>query len=186
MADDKPIITTQPALVGDKIYLRPATAEDIANTYHWFLLSDPATQTCRPQQMKTAAEPPEQFKGREKSPYQQQLIVVRKKDHTPVGRVSFFDFNPHNRSAELGIIIDPDVRRKGLGTEALKLLVGFLFNTRGLNKVYAQSAAFNAGARKLLEACGFRLDGTLRRHYFHQGEFHDGVIYSLLSHEYER
>jgi len=186
MADSTPIITTAPEFVGDKIYLRPATAEDMANSYHWYLLSDPSTLTCRPVTVKTAAEFAEEYKKRELTPDDRRFMIVRRKTNEPVGWVRYFDLNTLNRSAEIGILLDPDARKEGYGTEAIRLLCRHLFRTRGLNKVHAFTAVFNTGAVKLMEKCGFHLDGTLRRHYFRQGEYHDGLAYSLLYHEFER
>ncbi|MCP4603447.1 MAG: GNAT family N-acetyltransferase [Proteobacteria bacterium] len=184
MAKDKPILSTAPALVGDKIYIRPTTAEDLANTFHWLLLSDPWSRTCRPIPYKTAAEAAEGYRKRESSPYEQSFMVIRKKDSVPVGRVSFFDFNTQNRSTELGLIIDPDEQEKGYGLAALRLLCRHLFITRGLNKVHAQTGAFNTAAQALMKKAGFKLDGTLRHHYFYKGEYHDGLVYSLLAYEF--
>ncbi len=185
MPKDKPILSTPPALVGDKIYLRPATAEDIANTYHWLLLSDPWSRTCRPIATRSAAQEAEAFRKRESTPYAQPFMVIRKKDNVPVGKVSFFDFNTQNRSAELGLIVDPDEQEKGYGLAAIRLLSRFLFKTRGLNKVHAQTGSFNKAAQALLKKAGFKLDGTLRHHYFYEGEYHDGLVYSLLAYELE-
>jgi len=184
MTKDKAILSTAPTFVGDKIYLRPATAEDYANTYHWFMLSDPWSQTCRPIPMKTASEAAESFRKRESTPYDQYYMIVRKKDNVPVGRIHFFDFNTHNRSAELGLIIDPDEQENGYGLAAVRLVCRHLFRTRGLNKVHAQTGAFNKAAQALLKKAGFKLDGTLRHHYFLDGEYHDGLVYSLLAYEF--
>ncbi len=68
---------------------------------------------------------------------------------------------------------------------ALRLLSRFLFKTRGLNKVHAQTGSFNKAAQALLKKAGFKLDGTLRHHYFYDGEYHDGLVYSLLAYEFE-
>jgi RimJ/RimL family protein N-acetyltransferase len=183
---EKRTYPTAPTLVGDKAYLRPASPEDIANTYHWFMLSEPQAQSCRPLPFSTATEAMEAFRKKERSPDQQTFMVIRKDDNTPVGRVRFFDLNSLNRSAEVGLLVDPDMRRKGYGLEALKLLCRYLIRYRGLNKVHAQTAAFNTGAIKVLEAAGFKKDGTLRHHYFYEGEYHHGLIFSVLAHELER
>ncbi|MEW6051654.1 MAG: GNAT family protein [Candidatus Zixiibacteriota bacterium] len=185
MAEKKATPPTAPSLVGEKIYLRAATADDIANTHHWFLLSEPQTQTCRPVVVYSAAEASENFKKDERTPFRQQFMVIRTADNVPVGRVSYFDLNPLNRSAELGLLVDPEERRKGFGREAIRILSRYLFRYRGLNKVYAQTSQPNIAACKLLEAAGFRRDGTLRHHYFINNEFHDGYLYSLLLFEFD-
>ncbi|MDH3890412.1 MAG: GNAT family N-acetyltransferase [candidate division Zixibacteria bacterium] len=182
MADKKPL-PTSPSLVGDKVFLKPTTPEDEANTYHWTLLSEPQSQTCRPWVFSTPSEIAERMKKAEKDMSRQRFMVLRKDDRTPVAKVTYFDLNTLNRSAELGLVVDPDERQKGYGADALKTLVRYLFPYRGLNKVYAQTAQFNTQAIALMESLGFKKDATLRDHYFYRGEFHHGLIYSLLQFE---
>ena len=183
MKDKSKELPTQPSFVGEKIFLRPVTADDIVNFHLWFLQSEPQTQSCRTHPLRSAAEITEAFRKREPSSDREQFAIVRKKDKVPVGKISYFDYNPLNRSAELGISIDPDEQKKGYATEAARILIKFLFRQRGLNKVHAQTADFNKGAIKLLESLKFKKDATLRDHYFHDGEFHKGYIYSFLLYE---
>lgn len=185
MPDKKNIFPTPPSLVGTKIYLRSATAEDVVNRQFWFLHSDPQAQSCHPVAFLTLSEASERFQKREKSPSEQRFAVVRKDDQAPTGEVSFFNYNPLNRSAEIGLLIDPDERKKGYGKEAIRLLCRYLFKYRGLNKVYAQTAAFNEDSIMLLESLSFKKDANLRDHYFYNGEFHNGFIYSLLLFEFD-
>ena len=180
MPDKKAKFPTRPSLVGRKVFLRPATPEDIANIEYWTAISQPESLACRPQPFRTPAQAAENYRACEKTTVEQKFAVVRKEGLILLGEASFFNYNPLNRSAELGVIIDPDERKKGYGREALQLLTRFLFKYRGLNKVYAQTAAFNKGAVALLESLGFQRDAILRQHYFFEGEFHNGVIYSLL------
>lgn len=183
MSDKKNRFPTQPSLVGKTVYLRPATAEDIANVQMWKILQEPQCMTCHPLPFTTAADAAEAHKRAEKSPDRQWFSIVRQKDKMLVGQISFFGYNALNRSAELGILVDPDEQKNGLGLEAMKLLIAYLFKYRGLNKVYAQTAEFNKGAVKLLEKLGFKRDGALRDHHFYQGEFHNDLVYSLLRFE---
>ncbi len=185
MAEKKPPLLEQPSLVGEKVYLRPTTAEDIVNNHRWSVLSEPQSLSCRPRTLRTASEAVQLFKEAKRTPDRQGFAVCRKKDKMPVGDVGFFDFNQLNRSAELGLLIDPDERSKGYGSDALKVLCRYLFQYRGLNKVYAQTAGFNTVTAALLESLQFKKDATLRDHYFYDGEFHPGFIYSLLLYELE-
>lgn len=180
MADKQKSFPTQPSFVGQKVYLRPATAEDIANIHHWDVQGEPQSMSCHARILRTAGESAELFKKSENSTNDQRFTVVKKKDKMPVGLVRFFGYNQLNRSVELGLLIDPDEHKKGYGTDALKVLCRYLFNYRGLNKVYAQTAIFNKGAVKLLEKLRFKKDATLRDHYFYQGDFHHGLVYSML------
>jgi len=176
--DDK--LATTPLLIGKKVYLRPGTAEDAANWQYWLLQSEPESVSCYPVALLSPAEASQQFQKKEKTAWEQRLAVVRKEDNMLVGEASFFNYNAMNRSAELWLLIDPDERKEGYGKEALRLLCRYLLHHRGLNKVYVQVPEFNEAAVHLLESLHFNRDATLRNHYYYKGEFHNGLIYSLL------
>jgi diamine N-acetyltransferase len=186
MADKKKSFPTQLRLVGKNIYLRPATAEDVANTYHWYLQSDPTLMSSTPFPFMTASEAAERYKKREQTPNEQLFVVVPKKGKAPVGLIRFFDHNSLNRSSEIDLLIDPEERRKGYARDALDTLCDFLFYARDLNKLHARTSSLNKGAIALMDKAGFKRDGVLRLEYFHEGEFHDGLIFSLLRYEFER
>lgn len=185
MPDKNPDLPTPPSLVGKNVFLRPATAEDVANTYHWFLQSDPAMQSSRPHPFQTPAEASEAYKKKERSADEQLFVIVGVKENKPVGIIRFFNMNNLNRSAELGLLMDPDYRRKGYGTEAARILTLWLFRTRDLNKVYANTSSLNKSAVGMLEKAGFKRDGILRHHYYYDGELRDGYLYSLLRYEFD-
>jgi len=173
-------IPAQPSLIGKKVYLRPTTSTDIESVYLWTVKSEPQSMSCHPYVLRTMAETVEAFKARTHTDRDEHFTICRLKDKVPVGRIHFFGLNNLNRSAELGLLVDPDERKKGYGSQAIRLLTDYLFDYRGLYKVHAQTAAFNKSAIKLLESLGFHKDGTLRSHYFYNQGFHDGLIYSLL------
>lgn len=172
-----------PSLVADNIFLRPASGDDIASTYHWYLMEEPQSLFVLPCQVKTASEAADQFKKEPASEKKQTFAVIFRETSTPVGLVGFSDYNHQNRSAELHLMIDPDERRKGFGQAAMKLLIGYLFRNRGLNKVYVEFPDFNEGAVAVVDKLGFKKDGTLRDNHFFKGEFHSTLIYSLLLYE---
>lgn len=183
---EKKVVPADPVLVGKKIYLRPVTPDDVANLQHWRILSSLQTLSSRPMLFVSPGEAAERVKKHEdKDPYNQQFAVVRIEDNVLVGSVNVFNHNPLNRSVEYGGLIDPDEQHKGYATEALRIMSRYLFRYRGLNKVHAQTASFNKNAVKLLEGLGFKRDAVLRDHYFHNGEFHAGYIYSLLQFEFD-
>lgn len=183
MTEKKKTFATQPSLVGDKVYLRPETADDALNAQFWFLQSEPQSMSARPLMFISPAEASEKAKKREKSPDRERFTIVLTETNQPVGTVTFFNYNPLNRSAEMGILVDPDARRKGYGRQAMQLLIKYLFLYRGLNKVYAETAGFNKETIALLESLGFKKDGTLRDHHFYKGEFHPKLVYSFLRFE---
>ncbi|MEM8809230.1 MAG: GNAT family protein [Cyanobacteria bacterium P01_G01_bin.38] len=105
-------------------------------------------------------------------------------DIEPVGRFVYFDFNPRNRSAEFGYIVNPGHRGKGIGTKMVTLALDHLFSTTDLNKLYCQTAAFNTASIKLLEKLKFHKDGILREHHELDGQLWNDIIYSILRREW--
>jgi RimJ/RimL family protein N-acetyltransferase len=180
MADKKPITSTPPSLVGTKFYLRPATAEDIANTHHWRVIQEPQLFSVYPEPILTAGDAVEVFKKEGRSAKAQDFVIVSLKENYPVGLISFSDLNSLNRSARISILIDPDHSGKEHGVEAVEILSRYLFRYRGLNKVYAYVSELDLEMSRTLPKVGFQKDGTLRQHHYFRGGYHNVLIYSLL------
>lgn len=72
----------------------------------------------------------------------------------------------------------------GLAVEASKMLIEYGFNTLNINKITSDVFPNNESIIKLLEKMGFKEEGRLKEHYFHQGKFKDVVIYSLLRNDF--
>ncbi len=174
---------TCPSLVGTNIYLKPALPEDFADFQRWFLASDPQAQTCHPVQLLSPEARVEKAKKSQDNNKVVHFTAAHKEDHRTVGHTTYFNLNTLNRSAELGISIAPEERKKGLATDTLTTLIRYLFIEMDLNKVYAQTGSFNEPSKKLLEGLEFHLDGTLRQHHRYREELYDDLLYSLLRFE---
>lgn len=180
MADKKKITSTPPSLVGGKVYLRPATAEDIAAMHYWRTIEEPLRHSWRAEPISSAGEAAEQFKQAGASLTRQQFAIVTTKGEELVGQIGYDDLNPLNRSAQLKMIIDPEERKKDYGAEALRLLCAYLFRQRDLNKMLVWVSALHEDVIRDLETVGFDRDGTMRQHHFFDGDYYDVYIYSLL------
>ena len=53
---------------------------------------------------------------------QLRLIIENDTDHSTLGCVDLFDFDPRNRKAAIGLYIAPEARRSRVGYETMKLL----------------------------------------------------------------
>lgn len=65
-------------------------------------------------------------------------------------------------------------------TEALSLIIKFVFEVSDVNRIEAFVEPSNTGSRVLLEKLGFTLEGTLRQHEKCRGELIDIQILGLL------
>jgi RimJ/RimL family protein N-acetyltransferase len=91
-----------------------------------------------------------------------------------------------HRSAEFGIYIgEPSMRGKGYAKLATIQTINFAFNKMGLIRLYLKVLVNNYQAVGLYKSCGFVVEGTLRKSVFKDNDFHNELIMSILSDEYQ-
>ncbi|CNF74182.1 Uncharacterised protein [Mycobacterium tuberculosis] len=71
-------------------------------------------------------------------------------------------------------------RRRGVGTQALNQLTGYLFDHTTAWRVQAIADAGNTASQRMLARAGFSREGLLRAAQWREGRRHDQVLYSLL------
>ena len=68
----------------------------------------------------------------------------------------YYNINERNREAELGIMIgDRSYWDKGYGSDTVTILVGHIFKTTKLERVYLKTLSSNIRAQTCFEKCGF-------------------------------
>lgn len=81
----------------------------------------------------------------------------------------------------VGITIgDPEARGRGLGTEAMRMLIGFAFDELRLHRLELIASADNGRALRCYERLGFERCGHLREVTWSGGRWHDAIIMQLL------
>ena len=111
---------------------------------------------------------------------QQTFIIELKKEKTPIGTVGLTNIDYKNQKAELGILIDRSYQNKGLGKEALNLLIKFAFDEMNIRKIKALVFKENEPAIKLYKSCEFIEEGILKKEVYKNGEFKDVMIMALF------
>lgn len=101
-----------------------------------------------------------------------------------VGTASLFEFDTFARHAEAGISLLPEARGRGVGTQAMRLLLEFGFVRRNLRRIHLQAIASNAGALRSYEKAGFVVEGRLREHAWVRGRYEDIVLMGILRSEH--
>ncbi|MGH7488512.1 MAG: GNAT family N-acetyltransferase [bacterium] len=97
-----------------------------------------------------------------------------------VGEVVLNDLSPENDACSFRILIGPDGRDRGLGSEATRLILDHAFTTTDLHRIELEVYAFNPRARRVYEKAGFVYEGTKRDALKFDGEFIDAVSMSIL------
>jgi ribosomal-protein-alanine N-acetyltransferase len=89
------------------------------------------------------------------------------------------------QTATLGYWIGEPYARKGLMTEAVGVLMPFVFNQLGVHRLEAACLPHNAASIRLLKACGFTQEGYARQYLRINGEWHDHLLFAILAEDRE-
>jgi RimJ/RimL family protein N-acetyltransferase len=97
------------------------------------------------------------------------------------------DVDWKNRVGNCGIVIgEKEYHSKGLGTEAMILLVDYGFGSLNLNRIELEAHDFNSRALKSYAKVGFKKEGIRRHAVYINGEYHDSVMLSILRDEWKK
>jgi aminoglycoside 6'-N-acetyltransferase len=82
----------------------------------------------------------------------------------PAGALQYWEeSDPHSRCADVDILIGPDHQDRGLGTEAMRLILRHPVEDRGHHRITLSTAVDNARAIHVYEKIGFRPVGIMRK-----------------------
>jgi RimJ/RimL family protein N-acetyltransferase len=85
----------------------------------------------------------------------------------------------------VGYALIPNERGKEYGTEALQIMVDYLFLTRDTARIEAKTDVKNKAFQRVLEKVGFKREGTIRKSSFCRNEWTDDHLYGLLREEWK-
>ena len=168
----------------EPIYLRALDLGDLERTYKWHndialweLLMPPFRYVSR------ASEEEWLRKKQSHSNEEVNLAICLADTSQHIGNIYMREINWIARHAHLtGVLIgDPDHRSKGYGTAALRMLIGHAFGDLGLRRVYGYALEEHASSIRMMEKCGFVVEGKLRRHAFKAGRFKDVVVMGVCA-----
>jgi RimJ/RimL family protein N-acetyltransferase len=166
--------------VGDLVKLRPVEEADLANLVR--LLWDPAASgefQFFGFRMADAREVERRWRedgliGEERS-----FLAVELEDGSCAGWVGWRTSGRFGNYG-IGVALFPEHRGRGIGTEAQRQLVHYLFDTTTAHRLEAGTEIDNLAEQRSLEKVGFRREGVLRSLYFRGGSWRDSVVYGLL------
>jgi [ribosomal protein S5]-alanine N-acetyltransferase len=167
-------------LTGRSITLRPVREADLEELYAFHLdianrgdfyprgvLAQPAFE----QQFRDTG-----FWGKEDG-----MLVIVNGSGNLIGHIEFFKTVNYLDELELSYILyRPEHRSQGMMTEAVDLLVRYLFETKRVNRIRLVIHPENTASRRLAEKCHFRHEGTARGAWYNRGKHHDVEIYAIL------
>ena len=82
--------------------------------------------------------------------------------------------------AEIGYLVDPAARGRGIVTRGVALIGEWTFAELGLVRLQLTTHLDNRSSQRVAEKCGFRCEGVLRRYGLQQGERVDLMMWARL------
>jgi RimJ/RimL family protein N-acetyltransferase len=164
---------------GERVYLSPYNTEDVAIFTKWLndrTVTDGLGDTFMQFNLMNERE---WLENAQKNGDYSFAIVSAETDKA-IGSIGLFDIKHVHRTATVGLFIgDAENRGKGLGTEAMKLIVGYSFDVLNLRNIMLNVYEFNENAYKSYIKAGFKEIGRRRKAHYHNNEYHDIIFMDI-------
>ena len=174
----------KPTLTGSLVRLRPFQPEDVA-AMEAVLADEEARRLTGSGQVDLPPGANERwYASRNERSDRLDLAVVDLATGGCVGEVVLNEWDEGNGSCNFRTVIGPAGRGRGLGTEAVRLIVGYGFEQLGLHRIGLEVYAFNPRARRVYEKVGFVAEGVLREVLRDGDRWVDATVMSILATEW--
>jgi diamine N-acetyltransferase len=178
-------------LEGERILLRAMEPYDLDNLYIWE--NDPenwfVSQTRAPYSKHVLSQFIEESHKDIYEIRQMRLMITLKNtsdtEQLAVGAIDLFDFDPFHRRAGIGILVArKEIRRQGIASEALALLIDYSFKILGLHQLYCNVAKGNEASCNLFTKSGFEITGEKKDWLRVDGKWTNEYILQLVNPRY--
>jgi len=172
-----------PFLSGRLVDLAPPEMENAEVLARW--LNDPAVWVPFARFWPTNVEGERQWISGQLSRRDEiNFLIFERSSGRPIGMAGLRSLDAANATGRLGVLIgEQSDRGRGLGTEAVRLLLGYGFGYLGLRRVNLAVLADNAGAIRVYEKLGFVREGLERKAVLRAGRYVDVVHMGVFAEE---
>ena len=109
-------------------------------------------------------------------------FFIQEKDGTRIGFIGTHLYN----ALEIGYALIPSERGKAYCSEAVRIMVDYLFLSKDIVRIQAHTHVRNIASQKVLEKTGFKKEGTIRKGLFARGKWEEWFLYSILREEWKQ
>ncbi len=162
-----------PALAGERLVLRPAGPADAARFTE--ILAEPEVARWWPGYDRDRV-------GRELIGRRDLSVFAVELGGETIGMIQWWEeADPEYRHAGVDLFLTAREHGRGLGAEAVRLMVGYLLDRRGHHRIVTDPAAANLAAVRCYRAVGFREVGVMRSYQrLPDGSHEDGLLMELV------
>ena len=173
-------------MTGDSVGLALMRAEDVPTIARWNQDLEFTARMGIPGEAHTLEVRQEFYEQNSRmKPDGAEFSVLELRTGRLVGFGGLFDMTRAMVATMFVGIGDADLRRKGFGTEASRLICEYGFFFRNLHSIKVEVHEYNREAMRVYERLGFRTVGRLRGANLLNNRRYDEVIMDLLRNEFE-
>ena len=103
-------------------------------------------------------------------------MMIENSEGKIVGIVDIVNFDPSNRRAELGLVIEEPFRQMGYAQSVMTEVANYAVSVLHLHQLYAFIDITNTACVALFRTLGYRESATLKDWLFDGREYHDAVV----------
>lgn len=103
-------------------------------------------------------------------------LVIENEHHQTVGLIDLTNFDPKHLRAEVGLVVELPMRRRGYAAGALALLHQYAKATLHLHQVFAIVGTDNTPAVGLFRQQGYDESARLHQWIYDGTDFHDALV----------
>ncbi len=111
-------------------------------------------------------------------------ITLKENPDNVIGTIDVVSQDAQTNSAEIGYCIGRAFWGRGIVTEAFFAVIDYLFNMAGFNRIFARHDTENEASGRVMQKCGMKFEGILRKSSRNNRGIVDMAVYSILLDEY--
>ena len=167
--------------LGEKVKLRPVEDSDMDDLHRWWNDPELAGEYAG-YGPKSRIEVEELVKGG------WFYIISSRSEDRKIGFIAYYVVRQdYLHLFEIGYRMEPSERRKGYTTEAVRLLIDYIFTAkREVERIGSVIDVENVPSQRVLEKNGFKREAELRKRFYNKGQYRNEYMYSLLREEWEK
>ena len=168
-------------LSDDFLYLRKLEESDLDRIWEWIHRPDIYLAIGMQVPVSKSAQK-RWFDDLDRSNSKIVFAICLSENNNHVGNVSLDLIDYRHRNARLSIFVsDHDLRGKGIGSKAMKLLIEYAFTFLNLHRIYCKTTAGDERIANFYKRLGFEIEGQLREHEYIKGKYLDKIMLGLIN-----
>jgi ribosomal-protein-alanine N-acetyltransferase len=173
--EDAPVVPDAP------VRLRPVGMDDIADWYRYLAIPQIIEHTSWDLRSADDLKPMIEWYGANEPSSAIRFAIVPEAGGPLVGTIGFHTISLAHRSAEIAYDVAPEHWGRGIATACCRALVDWGFGTRGYQRIQATAVVSNVASVRVLQKCGFALEGKLRQYRVVRGVARDFWMYARVA-----